>query len=37
MQVLVSTPDRNYTLSDLTTLFNAIGDTQSVGVLATIA
>lgn len=32
-QVLVSTPQKNYTLGDLKSLFYAIGDTQSVGVL----
>jgi hypothetical protein len=31
VQVLVSTPQRNYTIADLSSLFNAIGDTQSVG------
>jgi hypothetical protein len=30
VQVLVSTPQRNYTIADLSSLFTAIGDTQSV-------
>jgi hypothetical protein len=30
VQVLVQTPQRNYTIADLSSLFTAIGDTQSV-------
>jgi hypothetical protein len=34
VQVLVSTPQRNYTIADLSSLFTAIGDDQSVSSAA---